>query len=219
MERDEVIAKADREVLTEERIRQLLELGGVPPSDEKAVTWLKEASKGAAASYRIAKQRRPAADHNALLADIEKSAKQLTNRIQRLRRYPASWRAFWRSRAFGPVRGNRVEIRGVLSTLENVMRAADAAKDRRKGRPREVGKQQVVNQAFAFFVRFSAHRPSGTSTGAFARFARAYYAAVTEADPTEHGGIDRQIRQALTRLAIERQRAQRKSAQKLRHSS
>src|SRR5207237_1219066 len=133
--------------------------------------------------------------------------------------YPGLGRAFWRSKVFGPVRSNRVEIPKVLSTLENVMRAADAAKDCQIGRPRERGKQEVVNQAFGFFVRFSPHRPSGTSTGAFARFARAYYAAVTETDPSEQGSLDRQIRQALTRLAVERQRAQRKSTRKLGVSS
>ena len=93
-------------------------------------------------------------------------------------------------------------MREVLSTLKTIMRAADAAKDRRQGRRREVGKQHVVNLAFAFFVRFSPHRPSGTPTGAFAGFARTFYVAVTGVDPEEHGGLDRQIRQALTRLSI-----------------
>jgi hypothetical protein len=126
---------------------------------------------------------------------------------------------FWHSSAFGPVYRDRVEVDEVLSTLETVVRAADTAKDRRQGRRREVGKQHVVDLAFAFFVRFSTHRPSGTSTGAFARFARTFYAAVTGVDPEKHGGLDRQIRQALTRLPIERERAQRKSGEKPRVSS
>ena len=67
--------------------------------------------------------------------------------------------------------------------------------------------------AFSFFVRFSAHTPSGTPTGAFATFAREFYSAVTGVDPEKRGGgIERQITQAVTRLPIEHQRAQRKSA-------
>jgi hypothetical protein len=56
----------------------------------------------------------------------------------------------------------------------------------------------VVDLAFAFFVRFSVHEPSGTATGAFAKFARKFYAHVTGVDPEQHRGLDRQIRQAVT---------------------
>ena len=107
----------------------------------------------------------------------------------------------------------------MISTLAKVIHAADTARDPNQGRRREVDKQRVVNRAFGFFVRFSAHRPSGTPTGAFAAFARAFYAAVTEVDPDGHDGLDRQIRQAVKRLPIERQRAQRKSIEKPRDSS
>jgi hypothetical protein len=207
----------DREPLTENNIRQLLQLAGSPPSDEKAAAWLNEAIQGARTILRAAAQRPLPADHNDLLADIEKSAKELTKRIQRLRRHPFSWYAFWRSSVFGPVHLDRVEVREVLSTVENIIRAADTAKDRRKGRRREIGKQHVVDLAFAFFVRFSPEKPSGTPTGAFAKFARAFYGAVTELDTED--GLDRQIRQAVTRLPIEGQRAQRKSVQKPRDSS
>jgi len=197
--------------LTANNIQQLLQLAGVPPSDREAAAWLNEAIAGARHSHRAAKQRPRPADHNDLLADIERSAKELTRRIERLDRYPFSWRAFWRSRAFGPVYRNRLEIREVLTTLENVVRAAEGAKERRPGRPREVGKQHVVDLAFAFFVRFSTLRPSGTPTGPFATFARTFYSAV---GVHPHGRLDRQIRQALTRLPIEHQRAQRKSSEK-----
>jgi hypothetical protein len=193
-------------------IEELLRVAGVPPSDTKAAAWLSDAIVGAQSSHRTAKQRSLPADHNALLADIEKSAKELIKRIERLRRHPVSARAFWYFSAFGPVHNNRVEVREVLSTLETVVSAAGSAKVRRKGRPHEVGKQKIVNLAFGFFVRFSRYRASGTPTGAFAKFAREFYSAVTGVDPEKRGGgLDRQIRQAVTRLSIERPRAQRKS--------
>jgi hypothetical protein len=108
---------------------------------------------------------------------------------------------------FGPVYLNRIELREVLSTIENIERAADAAKIRHRGRPPAAAKQHVTDLAFAFFVRFSPQRVSGTATGAFAKFARAFFAAATGADPEQHGGLDRQIREAQKRLPIERQRA------------
>jgi hypothetical protein len=205
--------------LTENSIPHLLKLAGVPASDKAAVAWLSDAIAGARHNYAAAKERPLPADHNALFAEIEKSAKKLIKGLGRLRRYPSSRHAFWRSKAFGPVHGDRVEVREVLSTLENIVRAADAAKDRRQGRRREAGKQHVVNMAFAFFVGFSPHRPSGTPTGAFAEFARTFCVAVTGADWEKHGGLDRQIRQALTRLSIERPRARRKSGEKPKVSS
>ena len=197
-----------------------LELAGVRSLDEMAATWLSSAIEGARSNFRATKKRPRAADHNALLGDIEKKAKKLTKRIERLRRYPASWRAFWRSPAFGPVRFNRVELAQVVSALESIERAAKAARDDRKGRRPEVGKQHVVDLALAFFVRFSPHRPSGTPTGTFAAFAQAFYKVVTGLGPDQHGELTRQIRQAVKRhLPIERERIERKSAQKSRHPS
>jgi hypothetical protein len=196
------------------RIGELLRLAGVPPSlDKEAAAWLSDAIELAQSIDRAVKQRPLPVDHNDLLADIEKSAKELTKRIERLRWHPVTRHAFWRSSVFGPVHHNRVEVHDVLSTLEKVVTAAGTAKDRSKGRRREFGKQRVVDMAFSFFVRFSAHTPSGTPTGAFATFAREFYSAVTGVDPEKRGGgIERQITQAVTRLPIEHQRAQRKSA-------
>jgi hypothetical protein len=205
--------------LTENWVRHLLQLADVHRSDQMAAAWLSEAIEGARSSYRAAKQRPLSADHNELLADVQASARQLTKRIERLRLHPVSWRSLWRSNVFGSVHRDRVQVREVLSTLEKIVRAASSAKVRRKGRPREVGKQHVVDLAFAFFVRFSPQRPSGTATGGFARFARAFYAAVTGVDPEQHGGLDRQIRQAAKRLSIERARVRQKSVRKSRDSS
>src|SRR5262249_47992918 len=91
---------------------ELLRLAGVPPSNRKAVAWLNDAIDQARSRYRVAKQRPLPADHNALLADIDKSAKKLTKQIERLRWHSVPWYAFWRSSVFGPVhhnscRGNR----------------------------------------------------------------------------------------------------------------
>lgn len=192
---------------------ELLRLAGVPPSNRKAVAWLNDAIDQARSRYRVAKRKPLPADHNALLADIDKSAKKLTKQIERLRRHPGPWYAFWRSRVFGPVHHNRVEVPDVLFTLAKVVTAAGTAKDRGKGRRREFGKQRVVDMALAFFDRFSAHTASGTPTGAFAKFTREFYVAVTGVDPEDHSGLDRQIREAVRRQSITRPRAQRKSAQ------
>ena len=208
----------ERESLTQDDIPHLLKLAGISTSHKEAVAWLSDAIEGARFTYRI-KKRPLAADHNALLADIEKSAKKLIKGIERLRRHPSSQHAFWRSAVFGPVYFNRVELPEFLPTLKNVVLAAVMAKDPRQGRRGEVGKQHVVDLAFGFFVRFSPRRPSGTPTGAFATFAREFFSAATGVDLEQHGGLDRQIRQALTRLSIERQRARQKSGEKPRHSS
>jgi hypothetical protein len=201
-----------------EEVQRLLQLANVPPSDATAASWLAAAIEGARSNYRAAKQRVLAADRNDLLADVEKSANELIKRIQRLKRQPLSQRAFWHSRAFGPVYGDRVEIREILSVLDKIVRAADGAKDRRKGRPSEVGKQHVTNLAFGFFVKFSTYRPSGTPTGPFAKFAHGFYAAVTNVSAEKDGGLDRQIRQAMKRSPVQKP-AQRKSVKNLRVSS
>jgi hypothetical protein len=203
--------------VTESSIRHLLELAGVSPSNKKAAAWLSDAVEGARSNSRAANQRPLAADHNNLLADIEKSAQELTGRLERLRRHHFTRLRFWRSDVFGPVYGDRVEVQQVLLTLEKVVSAARGAKDARQGRRGEIGKQHVVGLAFAFFVRFSPHRPSGTPTGAFGAFARAFYSAAVGVAPESHGSLDRQIRQAVTRQSG--QHVQRKAAQKPRVSS
>jgi hypothetical protein len=210
---------AERRVLADDKIRELLRLAGVPPSDEEAARWLSKAIVGARQNYKAAQNRLLPADHNALLVDIEKTAKRLTKRIERLRQKPGSWRAFWHSPIFGPVHYDRVEVREVLFAIEKIIGAASSEKDLRQGRRRETGKQHVTDLAIAFFVRFSPYKASGTRTGSFAKFARNFYSAAIETDPEQHGGLDRQIRQALTRLPIERERARRKSFEKPKVSS
>ncbi len=201
--------------MSEIKTSDLLRLAGVPSSDKKAAAWLREAIKGAQFNYSASRRRPRPADHNELIANIEKSARKLTKHVERLRGHLFSWRAFWRSPAFGPIHNDRVEVGVVLDTLAAIVRAADMVKNPSEGRPPAIGKQHVVDLAFSFFVRFSNHIASGTATGPFANFARAFYGAVTGVNPEQHGGsIDRQIRQAVKRLPVERQRAQRKTAQK-----
>lgn len=191
---------------TKKTLSHLLQLAGVSPSERQAAAWLREAVAGAQPNPRAVERPRPI-DHNAPLVDIEKSARKLARQLERLRRKPFTRYAFWRSRVFGPVQKDRVEVPQVLATLEKIASAADAARIKRLGRPPATEKQHVVNSAFAFFVRFSPRKVSGTPTGAFATFARAFYGAATGRDPEDDGGLDRQIRQAQKRLPIERQRA------------
>ena len=78
-------------ILTPSSTGNLLQLAGVSPTDKKAAAWLNDAFESARASYQTAKRRPLSADHNALLADIQKKAGELTERLERLRRHPASW--------------------------------------------------------------------------------------------------------------------------------
>lgn len=206
--RANILPRSER--ASEKSFFNLLKLAGLAKTDQKATAWLREAISGARASFRAAKHRPRSVDHNNLLADIEKHAKKLVKRLEGLRWHEIPWHAFWRSEVFGPARLDRVEDDQVLVALKRIVCAAQTARERHRGRPLHRGKQHVVDTAFAFFVRYSPHRSSGTATGAFARFARAFYTEVTGFDPEEQGGLDRQIRRAATRLAIERQRSQRK---------
>jgi hypothetical protein len=190
----------------------LLELAGVPPSDEAAAAWLSNALE-AVRPHPLAERRPAAADRNALLEGVQKSAQTLIKRMEQLRRQPICWYAFWHSPEFGPVLGNRVELPSVFFFLETIGRAAESAKDPRKGRPTKTNKQDIVDMALAFFARFSPKRPSGTPTGEFATFARAFYASATGDRSDE---LDRQIRQAVKRLPVERERAQQNSGEKSR---
>jgi len=204
--------------LADDEIRELLRLAGVPPSDKEATAWLSDAINAGRRNDKAVERPLPA-DHNSLLIDVEKSAEELIKRLERLRRYPFSQHTFWHSKPFGAVLKDRVEVREVFSTIETIVLAADLAKDHRRGRRRESRKQQVVDLAFGFFDRFSPHTPSGTPTGAFAAFAREFYAAAAGSDLEGSGGLDRQIRQAALRLAFKHQPMQRKSVKKPRHSS
>jgi hypothetical protein len=69
-----------------------------------------------------------------------------------------------------------------------------------------------VDRACGFFERYSSHTISGTPTGAFAIFARAFYAVAIGDAAGEHDSLERQIRQAAKRFSSRRQLAGRKSS-------
>lgn len=162
------------------QIRELLQLADVTPSDKKATDWLSKAIEGARHNYESAKKRPLPADHNALLIDIEKSAKKLIKRIERLRRHPTSYRAFWRSSVFGPVHLDRFEVPEVLAALEKIEGAAGAAKDRRQiwPLPSSSGSHRTSRAALALArlprlpVNFTALRPGWTPSGTAALTAK-----------------------------------------------
>ena len=222
-------------VASAREIDELLRLAGVASSDEKAVSWLEEALRGATAIYRAARRRPLPADHDKLLIDIAKQARKLSKLLHRLQ--PSSWYEFWVSfehsrpntgrmvehdddenskrllqRMAVRRRRDRAESDDRLSIVRRIERAAETAvRAKDTGRPTEIGKQRVVDLALAFFLRNSPIKPSGTRTGAFAKFARAFFVAATKLDLERHGGLDRQIRQALKALPAERQRKARLS--------
>jgi len=180
-------------IATAEQIKQLLELAGICSSDEEAKSWLEHALVAAQNSNRIAKKRPLWADQKELLSDIEKTARKLTRQLQQLRSHSYSFLVFWSAVEPGTAGGfarravledetsqlrhrpkpiKRLGDLEILSILSNIEGAAKTAKDPRKGRPRKDGKQYVIDQAFAFFVRQCSFAPSGTPTGRFANFAR-----------------------------------------------
>ena len=88
--------------MADDGIPELLRLAGLRPSDKEAAAWLSNAVEGLKRPDDKAPQKKPLpADHNALLTDIEKSAKELIERLERLRNNRFSQTAFWHSRVFG----------------------------------------------------------------------------------------------------------------------
>jgi hypothetical protein len=211
-------------VAAEPETRRLLRLADIPQSDQKAAAWLTAALVGARGSDRAARQRPLVADHNDRLATLAKSAKTLRLQLQRLQAQPYTWDAFWQSVEPVVARVHRVAAdatltgvlkparppgdREVLAILNSIERAARRAKLRQMGRPRELATQHVVDLAFAFFVRYSPIPPSGTPSGRFATFARAFYAEALNLDPDDDdkGELNRQIRTAARRKSIEQAR-------------
>jgi uncharacterized protein YukE len=140
--------------MAEYNLHELLQLAGVHDSDKKAVAWLEAAIAGANHNYQAAQTRPHARDHNEWLAEIERAAKKLNKTLERLRKRHTAYRGFWHSSAFGPVFSDRFEIKEVRETIDKIIRAANEAKDPRKGRGRQTGKQHVVDLALGFFERF-----------------------------------------------------------------
>jgi hypothetical protein len=101
-----------------------------------------------------------------------------------------------------------VERPDVLHVLERIRLAARAAQVRQTGRPPDIRKQQVVDLALAFCARYSPSLPSSDPNKFFTAFAERFYEATTGSSVEKPGaGIGRQIKKALKRLPIERERA------------
>lgn len=192
-----------------DRITELIVLADVDPEDGSARQWLEHAL-GALRPNPAAVKRRSPSEHNQPLLEVREAARALQRKLELLRMKPEAhaFDAFWTAPAFGPIRDGQRERPFVIATLNAIISAADDAMDPRKHRSREERKQQVVNRALGFVVRFSAMRPSSTETGPFAKFARQFYLEATGINPIEKGeGIDRQIRRAVKeRLSIEIER-------------
>jgi hypothetical protein len=214
---------SDLPVATEKQLKELLELAEVRWSNTGARSWLQSALLAAGALNPTKKkegQRPLPTDHSERMADIARAASKLNRELVRLRSHPYSWAAFWRAvetrlknisvimdeEDFSRyrARSGRLDDRTCLATLGHLASAAEAAKESRMGRPLAAEKQHIVDLAFGFFARYSPLKPSGTHTGAFGEFARAFHAAAIKRDA---GDLDRQIRVAMSRLPIQEERA------------
>jgi hypothetical protein len=201
-------------------IDELLPLARVSPEAAAARLWLGDALTAvwdtvewqlAATGARHLSNAPPA---SAPLKRVERAALRLIAALEQLRLHPNAHTRFWRFAAFGPVYANQFARPGVISTLTNVRDAARNTRVRRTGRPRNFRKQKIVDLALAFCARFSPESPSSDVNNFFPRFARRFFEKATGLSAEDKGcGIDRQIRVAMRRLPIERERAKLLSAQ------
>jgi hypothetical protein len=198
---------------SEDPIDELLRLAGVSTGNLAARRWIETAldvARGTREPQLSATcvPRPTPATQNAPLDKIERASGKLIAAVEQLRRHPYSHASFWRFAAFGPVYDDRFERPDVMRTLKNIRDAARKARVSRTGRPRNVRKQQIVDLALVFCARFSPERPSSDVNNFFPPFAERFFQLAT--DPSARGtpnGVDRQIRQALKRLPIEKERA------------
>ena len=98
------------------------------------------------------------AQYNKPLVAVEEAAQRLAAAIRSLKGTPHAYWAFCRLWSRGPVHNNQFEGRDILPDLEAIGAAASKARIKKTGRPRNLRKQQIVDLALAFCVRFSAAR-------------------------------------------------------------
>jgi hypothetical protein len=136
--------------------------------------------------------------HNELLETIETAAKALLAGRQKLRESPYTFWDFWEPNSLfetaldPPAPCFEVEDEDTFRGIEGFVRRAEAAKDRRRHRPRDARKQGIVTVAACLFKQFSPLPLSGTPTGRFAEFARKFYWSATGVD----ADLDTQIRRS-----------------------
>lgn len=196
-------------------IDELLRLAGVPTENSGARRWLESALAAAhgtleprLAAIGATRVPKPSPEkHNAPIDKIERASDQLIAAIEELRRHPYAHASFWRFEAFGPVYASEFERAGVIPTLTNIRDAAREARVSRTGRPRNYRKQQIVDLALAFCARFSPKKPSSDVNNFFPAFAERFFELSTESSVEEKGhGIGRQVKVALKRLPVEKER-------------
>jgi hypothetical protein len=194
---------------------ELLRLAGVSTEDSAARRWLESALAAARAAVEpqlaaIGATRVPQpspAQHNTPLEKIERTSDQLIAALEQLRYQPYAHASFWRYNGFGPVYASEFERAGVIPTLTKIRDAARKARVRGTGRPRNFRKQHIVDLALAFCARFSPKPPSSDVNNFFPHFAKRFFEHSTRLSIDNKGqGIDRQIRVALRRLPLEKER-------------
>jgi hypothetical protein len=195
---------------------KLMRLARVSPGTVLARLWLDDALRAALCALDpqlavtgAARLPQPSpAKHNVPLKEIERDATRLIAALKQLRRYPHAYAGFWRFKAFGSVYANEFERAGVTATLTSVRAAARKAQIRKTVRPRNVRKQHIVDLALAYCARYSPDTPSSDINNFFPRFAKRFFEQATGLSVEEKGhGIDRQIRVAMRRLPLEKERA------------
>jgi hypothetical protein len=215
-------------------LSELMRLARISPEAVAPRLWLDDALRAARGTLdpqlvAIGATRVPQpspAKHNAPLKAIERDATRLIAALKQLRGHPYAYASFWRFRTlrpvytrkfeeekegfatFEPVYANAFEDAGVMRALTTISDAARKAQLRRSGRPRNVRKQHIVDLALAFCARFSPDTPSSDINNVFPRFAKRFFERATGLSVEQKGhGIDRQIRVAMRRLPIEKERA------------
>lgn len=129
-------------------------------------------------------------------------------RITALRVHPHSHADFWLSEVFGPVFNDRLEQTitqferpHVLAAVQTIAQAARDAQSVENGRPPEHRKQRTIDIAARFFQMFLPGQISGSPTGKFFPFAKAFYSIAQGRDPDKDDPqIDLQVRRAAAKL-------------------
>ena len=178
-----------------QEIDELLHLAGVSAENADARRWLRDALEAA----RSRRQSPPTpAQHNKPLVAVEEAAQRLAAAIRSLKGTPHAYWDFCRLWSRGPVHNNQFEGRDILADLKAIGAAAIKARIKKTGRPRNLRKQQIVDLALAFCVRFSVARPSRDANNYFPAFAERFVELATGLSAESKGqGIGRQIEKAL----------------------
>ncbi|TGQ16380.1 MULTISPECIES: hypothetical protein [unclassified Mesorhizobium] len=194
------------------KLDDLMELAGADVNDSDARWRLETALKATTSDYDPETVHRPLpSDWNAPLDELKKRADALLGQLEKLQYHHHANSAFWRSPSFVDNKDDhepddQVDEPArdvVIRTVEMISSAAAQARFEQQGRPTEHRKQHAVDRATEFWVRHSPYEISGTSTGKFADFARAFYLAA-RGNGGDTPDLDRQIKRAAARVVSER---------------